>query len=212
MIGICGDPTLPPPLPGRISLPGRVRWLAPPANFRPPSGDLTLVGKARDERIGKSLMKHWRSILLTLVALLVVVPLVLMMWPAGPLDLSNDEEPFRSMALPPKSVEAGYWMDGGSVSVHVVDQNGVRQIVSFPIDHDGILTSYKKAYWGELTDSQKLPLKNPVRAKSIMVRLYRDFGDKDADENYEFTLRKFAESPAELVEKIRGRFLRWSIR
>ena len=55
-------------------------------------------------------MKRPHPILLTFVVLLLVVPLVLMMWPEGPLDLSKDEEPFRSMVLPPKSV----WPAGAS--------------------------------------------------------------------------------------------------
>ena len=66
-------------------------------------------------------MKRPHPILLTVLALLVVVPFVLMMWPEGPLDLSKDEEPFRSMVLPLKSVSGDIVMDGGSVVVELID-------------------------------------------------------------------------------------------
>ncbi|MES2660895.1 MAG: hypothetical protein V4689_19875 [Verrucomicrobiota bacterium] len=125
-------------------------------------------------------MKRWRSILLTILALLLVVPLVLMFWPEGPLDLSKDEEPFRSMVLPPKLVKGIYYMDGGSVTMWVTDQHDVRRAISFPIDYTGIITRHPSAYEGEHFDYGNVPeLKNPRRAKAIMIRLFREYGNKN---------------------------------
>lgn len=77
-------------------------------------------------------MKYRKNILLIAAAVLVVIPLALFLREPAPLDLSKDEEPFRSMVLPPKSVQAGYYMDGGTVKVRVTDQRGAIHSVTFP--------------------------------------------------------------------------------
>jgi hypothetical protein len=147
-------------------------------------------------------MKRRKPIFLIAALLLLIVPLAFFLRKPAPLDLSNDEEPFKSMVLPPKLVQAGYYMDGGSVTVQVTDQRGMVHAVTFPFDHDGVITSYKTAFEGNIDDTwKKPPLKNPARAKAIMIRLLKDYGDKQ-DEYYEFTLRKFSEPPAEIGEKI----------
>ena len=147
-------------------------------------------------------MKCRKPIILIAAAVLVVVLLALFLRKPAPLDLSKDEEPFRSMVLPPKLVQAGYYMDGGTVSIRVTDQRGAIRSVTFPFDHDGVITSYKSAFEGDIDNCRnKPPLKDPARAKAIMVRLLKDYGDKH-DEYYEFTLRKFSEPPSEVGEKI----------
>lgn len=148
------------------------------------------------------MMKRRKHILLIAAALLLVVPLALLLRKPVPLDLSKDEEPFRSMVLPPKSVQANYYMDGGSVTVQVTDQLGAVRAVTFPFDHDGVITSYKTAFEGYIEDFRENPLlKDPVRARAIMIRLLKDYGDKNSD-HYEFMLRKFSEPPSEMGEKI----------
>ena len=147
-------------------------------------------------------MKYPKHILLIGVAIFVASLLALFLRKPVPLDLSKDEEPFRSMVLPPKLVRAGYYMDGGSVAVQVTDQLGAIHSVVFPFDHDGVITSYKTAFEGHIDDCRTKPaLKDPARAKAIMVRLLKDYGDRN-DENYEFTLRKFSEPPSEIGFKI----------
>lgn len=97
-------------------------------------------------------------------------------WKQGPLDLSRDEEPFCSIAMPPKSVLGQGYMDGGSVAVIVIDHNGKHHEITFPIDRDGIRNAYPTAFWGNINDPKMIPLKNPARAKVIAIRLLRDHG------------------------------------
>ena len=147
-------------------------------------------------------MRRRKTILLLTAALLVLVPLALLLRKPAPLDLSKDEEPFRSMVLPPKLVQAGYYMDGGSVTVLVTDQRGVVHAVTFPFDHDGVMTSYKTAFEGNIDDFRKNPLlKDPARAKAIMIRLLKDYGNPH-EAGYEVTLRRFSEPPSEIGKKI----------
>jgi hypothetical protein len=127
-------------------------------------------------------MKRLKPILVLAAALLLIVPLALSLRKPAPLDLSKDEEPFKSMVLPPKSVIGLYYMDGGSVSMRLIDKSGIEYYITFPITYDGILDSHPKAYYGEINDSMVL-LKNPARAKVIVLRILKDFGIKD-DENF----------------------------
>ena len=146
-------------------------------------------------------MKRRKYIYLILAIFFIAIPFSLILRKPSPLDLSNDEEPFKSMALPPKSVWAEYYMDGGSIVVQVIDHNGTHHVVKFPFDHDGLITSYKTAF--EISSNNRKsrrPLKDTARAKKIMIRLLQDYGDK-RNENYEFTLRKFSEPPSEIGQK-----------
>jgi hypothetical protein len=49
---------------------------------------------------------------------------------------------------------------------------------TFPIDYDSLLDSHPRAYQGEI-NGKMLPLKNPGRAKAIVVRLVRDHAVED---------------------------------
>jgi len=97
-------------------------------------------------------------------------------WKPWPLELSKDEEPFRSIAMPPKSVFGQCYMDGGSVAVIVIDHDGKHHEITFPIDRDGIRNAYPTAFWGNINDPKMIPLKNPERAREIAIRLLRDHG------------------------------------
>ncbi|MGL5018730.1 MAG: hypothetical protein ACRDBP_11380 [Luteolibacter sp.] len=123
-------------------------------------------------------MKRRKSILLLAAALLLVVPLGLVFRTPAPLDLSKDEEPFRSMVMPPKSVAGIAYMDHGSVAMRLVDNSDREYYINFPIDYDGVLDSHPQAYYGE-TNHFVVLLKNPARAKLITLRLLKDFGIKD---------------------------------
>lgn len=125
-------------------------------------------------------MKRLRSILLGILGLCLLISLLLIMWPEGPLDLSKDEEPFRSMVLPPKSAIGLSYMDGGSAAMRLIDNKGMEYYITFPINYDGILDSYPQAYYGEINDSKMILLKDPSRAKVVVSRLLRDFGKEDS--------------------------------
>jgi hypothetical protein len=124
-------------------------------------------------------MTRRTSILLTIVVLFLATMLVLFLRPPEPLDLSKDEEPFRSMVLPPKSVVPTTYMDHGSAAMRLIDKKGIEYWVTFPIDYTGFLDSHPKAYHGEINDQKMVLLKDPARAKAIVVRLLRDYANED---------------------------------
>ncbi len=149
------------------------------------------------------------------VTIIIVVACVLVlagMWrflmPESPLDLSREEEPFRSMVLPLKNVVATSYMDGGSITAWVTDRNGTESVITFPYDYDGVISSYPTAYIGGIGDSRTAPfLNNPSRARAILLRLFEEFGNKD-DEWYEHTVTLFSEPPSEVFRKFRRKYWR----
>lgn len=130
-------------------------------------------------------MKRRHSFVLTILALLLAVPLVLMMRPEGSLDLSKDEEPFRSMMLPPKSVTGGSLMDGGSVVVELIDAAGKPYELYFEIDD--ATRGHPTARWRPGKVGKRVLLTNPARAKAISKRLLRNYG-KNGDEGVRHAL------------------------
>ena len=148
-------------------------------------------------------MKRPRTILLILLALL-IVPLVLMMWPEGPLDLSKDEEPFRSMALPPQSVTGDIIMDGGSVLVMLIDRNGHQSVFHFYIDKQRVINRHPTAGYGIEFNGKETPLKDPERAKMITIRLLKDYGN-NRDEGITRAINGLSNPVSDIAERFYGK-------
>ena len=135
-------------------------------------------------------MKKRRYLLLTLL-LVLGAGQFLLFWNAREIDLSSDEAPFNRIAMPPQSVRGDYFMDGGSVWVHIVDRNGKTIDLVFPADNSGGLTEpkYERAlhvsmnYSGDgsvsFWDPPPIPLRDPQRARDIALDLLRVYGKDD---------------------------------
>lgn len=95
-----------------------------------------------------------------------------------PIDLSEDEFPFNSIKMPPRSVEGYSFLDGGSVAVTVVDQGGKTFYFAFPHDSPRGGSAFNKAFHGagHASDPRAVPLKNAARAKEITLWLLDRFG------------------------------------
>ncbi len=98
------------------------------------------------------------------------------------LDLSGDEAPFNSIALPPETVKGDMYMDGGSIHVMVVDAGGKEFDFAFPYDyHSKAGTHYGKAFHGAPLSMQPgaIQLHDPERAKEIVLNLLYRYTDPD---------------------------------
>ena len=93
-----------------------------------------------------------------------------------PPDLSKEESPFSAIHMPPRAVYGIGYMDGGSVGILIIDHSGAKHEFTFPIDYDGIRNAHPTAFFGNMNDPIKIPLKNPERAKEITIRLMDEFG------------------------------------
>lgn len=132
------------------------------------------------------------------------------------LDFSKDEEPFRSMVMPPKDVWADSYMDGGSVVLRVVDGGGKLHEVTFPVEAGNIGNPHPKAYDGDINAPVLRPLKDPARAKAIAVQLLKSYAKPrthpsvDVDDLNEIPLRALSNPsygiPIRAFEKMKGLF------
>ena len=154
-------------------------------------------------------MKRRRTIFLTILALLLAIPVVWTLWPEGRLDLSKDEEPFRSMVLPPKVVYGLSGMDGGSLAMRIWDKAGGEYIIGFQYE-DRIVNAYPTAFFMNVSNGspeKPKPLRNPARAKEIVTRILRDYGNEmDGGDMTEKTLHTLSQPvrqiPSRLIKRV----------
>jgi hypothetical protein len=130
-------------------------------------------------------MKKAQVILLMVFALLLVGGGLMVNRRSKVLDLSKDEHPFNSMLLPPRSVTADAFLDGGSVSISVVDRTGTTFHFAFPHKRSSVGSAFTQAFYGaeHSTEPGALPFKDPARAKEIgllLLKTYGGFSDKSA--------------------------------
>ena len=118
--------------------------------------------------------KKW--LLLVLVALGLGV-LVYKLIPEGTLDLSKEEEPFRSMVLPLKEVNGKYGTNESSILVRFTDSKDHEFKIWFRTD--GTLGNrYPNAVQiGDPKVDNGIILGDAARARAITVRLLKEHGD-----------------------------------
>lgn len=157
-------------------------------------------------------MKRKHAILLCFV-LIVLAGTVYQVLKPSSLDFSKDEEPFRSMAMPPRKVEGTCYMDGGSVTLHVVDGIGRIHDVTFPHDSLKIHGPHPTAFSGRIDDRRSIPMKNPERAKEIAIQLLRHHAVPrripsagNIDEN-KIALTTLSQSPVDMAGRLIDRLL-----
>jgi hypothetical protein len=159
-------------------------------------------------------MKRRKNTLLLAAALLLVVSLALFLRKPAPLDLSKDEEPFKSMVMPPKSAIGLCCMDGGSVAMRVIDKVGGEYYITFPFDYEGVLNAHPNAYHGDYKGTTRVPLKDSSRAKSITIRLLRDYGTDDSEGSTKMALLALSQpvrsAPFRLQKRVKRWFIEWA--
>ena len=90
-------------------------------------------------------------------------------------NLSKEEEPFRSMAMPHKEVVSLVFDDGSDgIEVRITDALDNEFWIIFPHEAYAIITPYKTALGGntkQINAGSLSPLKTPARAKAIAIQL-----------------------------------------
>lgn len=152
-------------------------------------------------------MKRKRAILLSFLLVILIGSAWHLMKPTS-LDFSKDEEPFRSMAMPPREVLADSYMDGGSVVLRVTDGNGKLHQITFPVDVTRVRNPYPAAFNGDINDPTLIPLKDPARAKAIAVQLLKSYAKRrthpsvEVDDLNEVPLRSLSNGPHVMASRV----------
>lgn len=106
----------------------------------------------------------WRMLRRCAYVLAVVVlaaGIVAWFWPNAGYDPDRVHPVLRELREPFREVQAGYYLDGGSVSVRVVDATGREVNVVFKVEwHDRddgrLLISYEKMFLGDINDPNRV--------------------------------------------------------
>ncbi|RYD18402.1 MAG: hypothetical protein EOP88_22690 [Verrucomicrobiaceae bacterium] len=115
-------------------------------------------------------VKRKHAILLALIAAIIGGAVFHTLDPPS-LDFSKDEEPFRSMAMPLKSVTGMSIFNDGTLSFQIVDNTGKEIFLQLPIDNDALRNAYPSVSYRIQRGTKLVPLKDPERAKSIVIQL-----------------------------------------
>lgn len=151
-------------------------------------------------------MKRKHAILLIFLSVVLVGSAWQMFRPTS-LDFSKDEEPFRSMVMPPREVLADSYMDGGSVVLRVTDGDGKLHQITFPVDLTRVRNPHPTAFNGDINDPTLIPLKDPARAKAIAVQLLKSYAKRrthpsvDIYDLNEIPLRSLSNGPRVMVSR-----------
>ncbi|RYD43567.1 MAG: hypothetical protein EOP85_10035 [Verrucomicrobiaceae bacterium] len=142
-------------------------------------------------------MKRKNAIHLCFLLVVLVGAAYLLLKPTS-LDFSKDEEPFKSMAMPLKQIEGDYYMDGGSISVVMVDASDKIHDLRFYIDTTSTSAPYPTAHLRFPDRRSDVRLKDVKRAKAIAIQLLKDYPDNRPDsdgKNWNEIARKCLDNP-----------------
>jgi hypothetical protein len=68
---------------------------------------------------------------------LVIMVAVLLLWPTAGYDISKVHSSLRQLATPYQSVSTGYYLDGGSIGITIVDREARKLELALPVSSEG---------------------------------------------------------------------------
>ncbi len=124
------------------------------------------------------------------------------------IDYSKEEEPFCSMSMPLKEATGSMIMDGGSVTLWIVDRKNEKFQLDFRYDHSSPWAPYTAAYYGRkfMGFVSETSLKNPERARIVCIRLLEDYGSDEYAGDAVESLRRGSRWE---VDGVQHKFSRW---
>jgi hypothetical protein len=75
-----------------------------------------------------------KTILLSLV-FFAILAVACLLWPTASYDLNRVHPSLRQLATPYQSVGTGFFLDGGSIGVVIVDRDGRRLLLALPVSY-----------------------------------------------------------------------------
>ena len=78
---------------------------------------------------------------------LVLLVIVVMLWPTSAYDINRVHPKLRELSAPIRSVQTGYFLDGGSIGLRIIDGSGQVLELALPISEDH---TYDRLFIGAL--------------------------------------------------------------
>jgi hypothetical protein len=124
------------------------------------------------------------------VVVLLATGIVAWFWPNAPYDIDRVHPVIRELREPFRDVWAGYYLDGGSVAVHVVDADGRDVALVFPVEEwevdDGrVEVAYEKMFLGQISDPNRVEAPFTQDSMNRAIEIVDEFGVSYTPEGFE---------------------------
>jgi hypothetical protein len=77
-----------------------------------------------------------RKTLIVSIVCFAILAVAALLWPTASYDLNRVHPSLRQLATPYQSVGTGYYLDGGSIAVVIVDRDGRRLLLALPVSYE----------------------------------------------------------------------------
>ena len=88
-----------------------------------------------------------RKTLIVSIVCFAILAVAALLWPTASYDLNRVHPSLRQLATPYQSVGTGYYLDGGSIAVVIVDRDGRKLLLALPVSYEGG-RKYRKLFIG----------------------------------------------------------------
>lgn len=141
-----------------------------------------------------------------------VVAAVLAFWffrSAPSYDIKRVDSRLRALQKPYQIVKTGYYMDGGSIGIEIVDRDGRTEQFAIP-SHLGDTNRYTKVFVGAMHDRKPgaVEIVEPEHTKRMLVCILQDYPNRTAWDDY--SLMALRRRPVDfarcLIHKWRGHY------
>ena len=122
-------------------------------------------------------------------------------------DIQRVDSRLRALQQPYRSVKTGYYMDGGSIGIEIVDRDGRMEQFAIP-SHLGDTNRYTKVFVGAMHDRKPgaIEITEPEHTKRMLVCILQDYPNRTAWDD--FALMALRRHPVDfarcLIHKWRG--------
>ena len=146
------------------------------------------------------------------IIVVLVVTAVVAFWffqPAPRYDIGLVHSRLRALQQPYQSVKTGYYMDGGSIGIEIIDRDGHREQFAIP-SHLGDTNRYMKVFVGAMDDRkpEAIEVVESEHTKRMLVCILQDYPNRTAWDD--FSLMALRRRPVDfarcLIHKWRGHY------
>jgi hypothetical protein len=125
------------------------------------------------------------------------IALMVCLWPSPRVDPQRVLPSLRDLAKPYRSVRTGYYLDGGSIGVEILDRDGHRLALALPVGYDGIRRTYSRLLVGGMHASDTNAVEKPFTAETrkVLIGVIEQSGASTDDPSLDLALLYLRRSP-----------------
>lgn len=129
--------------------------------------------------------------------------------PAPRYDIQRVDSRLRALQQPYRSVKTGYYMDGGSIGIEIVDRDDRTEQFAIP-SHLGDANRYTQVFVGAMHDRTPgaVEIAEPEHTRRMLICILQDYPNRTAWDDFALMAlrRRPVDSARCLVHKWRGAY------